>query len=180
MSRCRSSAPSLAACIAALLAASPGVPAFAAAGQANPVDAAPGLAQVARELLSGAHRRGVTRAAPAAMTAGITIPVSSCADDDGFDTLRHAVLIANPGDTVDLSALACSKITLQAGAIAVGAADLTIVGPGLTLAQAGYYPGATRWPFMGSGPGLAFTAPGPIRQTLCCPPIRCPPSSCLR
>src|SRR5689334_21217752 len=28
--------------------------------------------------------------------------------------------------------------------------ELTIVRPGLTLAQVGYYTGATRWPFMGS------------------------------
>jgi hypothetical protein len=44
--------------------------------------------------------------------------------------------------------------------------ELTIVGPGRTLAQVGYYPGATRWPFMGSGPGLDFTAPGRGDNTL--------------
>lgn len=38
--------------------------------------------------------------------------------------------------------------------------ELAIVGPSLTLAQVGFYPGATRWPFMGSGPGMAFTSPG--------------------
>ena len=58
--------------------------------------------------------------------------VTSCADDGGFDTLRHAVLVADPGGTIDLSSLSCSKITLQAGAgpIAVGLDDLTIKGPG--------------------------------------------------
>ena len=38
--------------------------------------------------------------------------------------------------------------------------DLTIVGPNLSLPQVGYYPGATRWPFMGSGAGMDFGAPG--------------------
>jgi hypothetical protein len=37
---------------------------------------------------------------------------------------------------------------------------LAIVGPSMTLAQVGFYPGATRWPFMGSGPGMDLTAPG--------------------
>lgn len=83
-----------------------------------------------------AQRQAAGRTVPvpkngsATVTAGLTIPVTSCADDDGFDTLRHAALIANSGDTVDLSGLICSKITLQSGAIAVSAADLTIVGPG--------------------------------------------------
>lgn len=63
-----------------------------------------------------------------ALTASI-VPVTSCADDGGFDTLRHAVLTANPGDTIDLSALQCSGITLQSGAITIGATDLTISGP---------------------------------------------------
>jgi hypothetical protein len=44
--------------------------------------------------------------------------------------------------------------------------ELAIVGPGLTLPQIGFYPGATRWPFMGSGPGMALTAPGRGDNTL--------------
>jgi hypothetical protein len=44
--------------------------------------------------------------------------------------------------------------------------EVTMVGPGLTLAQVGFYPAATRWPFMGSGPGLNFTAPGRGNNTL--------------
>jgi len=63
---------------------------------------------------------------------GIIIPVASCADDGGTDTLRHAVLVASSGDTVDLSGLACSTITLAAGAIGVDIDDLAIVGPGAT------------------------------------------------
>ncbi len=55
--------------------------------------------------------------------------VTSCADDGGFDTLRHAVLAANDGDTIDLSALTCSTITLGS-AISTGLYNLGINGPG--------------------------------------------------
>ncbi|HWQ93681.1 MAG TPA: hypothetical protein VN673_18610 [Clostridia bacterium] len=44
--------------------------------------------------------------------------------------------------------------------------ELTIVGPDRSLAQVGYYPGATRWPFMGTGAGMEFTAPGRGNNTL--------------
>lgn len=58
--------------------------------------------------------------------------VSNCGDDpNDFGTLRHAVLTASTGDTIDLSGLACSKITLQNGALHVGIADLTIKGAGM-------------------------------------------------
>jgi hypothetical protein len=57
--------------------------------------------------------------------------VTSCADNNtDFDTLRHAILVANTGDTVDASGLMCSTITLTAGAIAVTVPNLTIKGPG--------------------------------------------------
>jgi len=62
-----------------------------------------------------------------------TIPVTSCADDGSSGTLRHAVLIAASGDTVDLSALACSIITLTSGEIHVDVDPLTIQGPGAAL-----------------------------------------------
>ena len=65
--------------------------------------------------------------APASTAAAV---VTSCADDGGFDTLRHAVTTADPSDTIDLTGLACSTITLQAGAIVVAVSDLTILGPG--------------------------------------------------
>ena len=53
------------------------------------------------------------------------LPVTSCADDGGLGTLRHVVLTAVSGDTVDLSALTCGTITLQSGAIHVDVDDLT-------------------------------------------------------
>jgi hypothetical protein len=56
--------------------------------------------------------------------------VTSCDDDGSPGTLRYAVLTANDGDTVDLSAMTCSHITLQTGAINVSENNLTIVGAG--------------------------------------------------
>ena len=61
---------------------------------------------------------------------GLVIPVTSCADDGSDGTLRHAALVAASGDTLDLSALTCSTITLESGAINVDVADLDIIGPG--------------------------------------------------
>jgi len=113
----------LSSCVAAILAAANPASATALADAATPLDA------LARRISNGRFA-AVPGAAVAAFTAGAVVPVTSCADDAGFDTLRHAVLVANPGDTVDLSALTCSKITLQNGAIDVAAADLTIAGPG--------------------------------------------------
>ena len=65
--------------------------------------------------------------------------VTSCEDDGGFDTLRHAITVANSGDTIDLTQLQCSKITLT-GELDVTIDDLTINGPGrdrLTIDAAG-------------------------------------------
>src|SRR5512141_2764573 len=58
------------------------------------------------------------------------LPVIDCADDDGAGTLRNVIAAAGEGDTVDLSALTCSTITLTQGAIPVLLNTLTIVGPG--------------------------------------------------
>jgi hypothetical protein len=61
-----------------------------------------------------------------------SVSVTSCADDLSAGTLRKVINSADPGGTVDLSGLACSKITLLHGAIEVPWADLTIAGPGST------------------------------------------------
>jgi len=58
------------------------------------------------------------------------LAVTSCADDGGAGTLRHAVRSAKSGDVVDLGDLACDTITLEAGAIAISVDNLTIKGPG--------------------------------------------------
>lgn len=67
----------------------------------------------------------------AAPTVPATIwPVTSCADSDSASTLRGAVAAAGEGDTVDLSHLKCSAITLSHGAIPVLLNNLNITGPG--------------------------------------------------
>jgi hypothetical protein len=59
-----------------------------------------------------------------------TLPVINC-DDAGFGSLRDTVTFsAMSGDTVDLSALPCSTITLTGGAIIVNQHDLFLTGPG--------------------------------------------------
>ncbi len=79
----------------------------------------------------GFSRPAVSTARPAAPSFVASAAVTSCGDDPAdFTTLRHAVLTANPGDTVELGGLQCSKITLTNGAIAVTVDDLTIHGPG--------------------------------------------------
>lgn len=65
----------------------------------------------------------------AVVPAGAAIlPVSTC-DDAGPGSLREVALGAKAGDTIDLSALSCSTITLSAGAIALNG-DVTLKGPG--------------------------------------------------
>jgi len=60
------------------------------------------------------------------------IPVSNC-NDDGAGSLRDAVDSAVDGDTIDLTLLDCSTITLTSGAIAIGVDNLTIQGPSALL-----------------------------------------------
>lgn len=56
--------------------------------------------------------------------------VTSCADDGSPGTLREVVAAAVTGDTVDLTQLTCSTITLADGGIWVDQDGLTIQGPG--------------------------------------------------
>jgi hypothetical protein len=60
----------------------------------------------------------------------MSLPVTSCADDGSPGTLRKVIEGAADGDTVDMSALACSVITLQSGALQSGVPNLLIQGPG--------------------------------------------------
>ncbi len=62
--------------------------------------------------------------------APITTVAASCADDGSPGSLRSLVAAASSGDSIDLSALACSTITLTQGQIPIAIDDLTIVGPG--------------------------------------------------
>ena len=61
-----------------------------------------------------------------------SIPVSNC-NDSGAGSLRDAVDSAIDGDTIDLTALTCSTITLTSGAIAIPVDSLTIQGPNALL-----------------------------------------------
>lgn len=64
-----------------------------------------------------------------AAAGGATRTVANC-DDDGPGSLRAEVAAAADGDRIDLSALACSRITLTSGAIEIEVDDLTLSGPG--------------------------------------------------
>jgi hypothetical protein len=73
---------------------------------------------------------GLDRSAnSAAETEVPAIVVANC-HDSGAGSLRAAVLVAAEGETVDLSALACSTITLSSGEIDVDQDNLFITGPG--------------------------------------------------
>jgi hypothetical protein len=60
------------------------------------------------------------------------IAVTNC-DDAGPGSLRDAVAAAASGDTIDLTQLDCSTITLTSGAIGVAEDDLALIGPGAAL-----------------------------------------------
>ncbi len=85
-----------------------------------------------------AAARGVspTRAASTPPRLGSTLPVTSCLDDTDPGTLRNVLASAAEGDTVDLTALTCSTITLTQGALDSSVLgdhhlyDVTLQGPG--------------------------------------------------
>jgi hypothetical protein len=58
-----------------------------------------------------------------------SIVVQNC-DDSGAGSLRDAVALAADGDTIDLTQLQCSVISLSTGAIVIGVTGLTLQGPG--------------------------------------------------
>ncbi len=73
---------------------------------------------------------------PKRLRGGVTHPVTSCADDGSAGTLRAILGQAAAGDTVDLSGLTCSVITLTQGELDVGAfgdnplLQVDLIGPG--------------------------------------------------
>ncbi|MGH8174378.1 MAG: hypothetical protein ACREPX_14660 [Rhodanobacteraceae bacterium] len=62
---------------------------------------------------------------------GNLVPVTTCADDGSAGTLRKAIEGAADGDTIDMSELQCSLITLQSGALVTSLPNLAIQGPGI-------------------------------------------------
>lgn len=84
----------------------------------------------ARPLRAQASARAASFAFHAAPLGGVTVPVASCLDDSSGGTLREVLASAGEGDTVDMSALACSTITLTQGELATALDDIYLVGPG--------------------------------------------------
>jgi hypothetical protein len=72
---------------------------------------------------------------PLPATAATTWTVNTCNEANlgsgTVGTLRYAVANAASGDTVDMTGLTCSTISLQTGALTVNLADLTLNGPGM-------------------------------------------------
>ena len=64
-----------------------------------------------------------------AATASAILTVSSCADDGSTGTLRQVMGISGDGDTINLSGLLCSPITLISGEIATTRNGLLLQGP---------------------------------------------------
>lgn len=60
------------------------------------------------------------------------VVVSNC-EDSGSGSLRDAVSNAVSGDTIDMTGLTCSTITLTTGTIAIGQSSLAFSGPGRNL-----------------------------------------------
>lgn len=84
----------------------------------------------ARPVRAHAPARAASFAFHAAPLGGVTLPVASCLDDSSGGTLREVLASAGEGDTVDMSALVCSTITLTQGELATALDDINLVGPG--------------------------------------------------
>jgi hypothetical protein len=97
------------------------------------------------------------------LTATSAIPSINAATFFSFTS--SATAWVGQGQTFNFSSVTATR-TGNLGAytdsvhFSAGGYQLVIVGPSLTLAQVGYYPAATRWPFMGSGPGLDLSGNG--------------------
>lgn len=83
----------------------------------------------ARPLRAHALARATSFAFHAAPLGGATLPVTSCLDDSSGGTLREVLATAGEGDTLDLSGLACSTITLANGELATSVDDIQLLGP---------------------------------------------------
>jgi hypothetical protein len=77
------------------------------------------------------HADALKSAVPPAATTTIR-PVTNC-NDDGPGSLRAVLAATASGDTIDLSGLACSRISLETGALAAHVDTVTIEGPARRL-----------------------------------------------
>jgi len=80
-----------------------------------------------RTSLHAWHADALQNAMPASVRSTTRL-VTNC-NDDGDGSLRAVIAASASGDTVDLSHLSCSEITLRTGAIAVRTESVTLVGP---------------------------------------------------
>jgi hypothetical protein len=85
--------------------------ALALACTMRPLDAAPVPASMPRPL-------------------SVTTVVANC-NDSGTGSLREAVTNAVSGETIDVSQLGCSRISLTTGSLVTAAENLNVVGPGI-------------------------------------------------
>jgi hypothetical protein len=69
---------------------------------------------------------------PADQAEAATVTVTNC-QDSGAGSLRRALANALSGDTIDMRALACTRIALLTGPLTVAQHDLTLLGPGRRL-----------------------------------------------
>lgn len=76
-------------------------------------------------------------AADAAMPQGSTTWTVDNCDDDGPGSLREALSMAADGDSVDLTTLTCSTITLTSGQLATAVDDIQLFGNGVAIDAAG-------------------------------------------
>ena len=114
-----------------------GIAAACLGGSALPLQAGP-LQDALRERIADgrfvvppAVLRRIEDASAARVQAptGLTRQVTNC-DDSGAGSLRDTIGDADTDDTIDLSQLTCSRITLTSGAIYFGQENLAIDGPG--------------------------------------------------
>lgn len=68
-------------------------------------------------------------AVPFGAAQAATRTVTTCVDG-GFGSLRDALRIAASGDTIDMTRLSCSRITLTRGQLPMPQDDLALLGPG--------------------------------------------------
>ncbi|MEP7043213.1 MAG: choice-of-anchor Q domain-containing protein [Dokdonella sp.] len=104
---------------------------------AGPACAAPVVAlgrstHVGGRLDGVAASKSLTIPGPTPLHPSQVTSVSNC-DDSGPGSLRDAITAAGEGDTIDLTQLACSTITLTTGNIMISQDTLSLVGPGPSL-----------------------------------------------
>jgi hypothetical protein len=79
----------------------------------------------------GGRRRDRPNVARDSSQPNATLVVTNC-DDSGAGSLRDTIAAAVSGDTIDLTQLTCSTITLTSSYLTILQDDLTITGPGAT------------------------------------------------